>query len=261
MNAYPLNTTPLLTRRLRSPFLLMLLACALAVANAQPQASHAAPANVVALSASASVEVSNDWLNIVMSTSREGPEATAVQAQLRQALETALTEARKAARPGELEVQTGAFALYPRYAPPSRTSNGAVTPGGLVGWQGSTELVLQGRDTAAITQLVGRIKTLTVERVGFSLSREARDKVEADVTAQAIARFQERAAAVAKGFGMPNWALREVAVSSGEPNQPMMQNVMRSQSAPIASVDAPLPVEAGKADVTISVSGTVQLRP
>lgn len=261
MYAHRLNTSPFRTRQMLSLCAGLWLASVAPVVAAQPQMSQPVPANVVALSASASVDVANDWLSIVMSTSREGVDATAVQAQLRQALDTALTEARKAAKPGQLEVQTGAFALYPRYAPPTRASNGAVTPGGLVGWQGNTELVLQGRDTAAITQLVGRIKTLTVERVGFSLSREARDRVEADVTAQAIARFQERAAAVAKGFGMQNWSLREVSVSGDEPMRPVMQNMMRAQSSAVAMADAPLPVEAGKAAVTISVSGTVQLRP
>ncbi len=232
------------------------LACGVALAQT---AAPAAPSNVVSLSASASVEVPNDWLTLVLSTSKEGSEANAVQAQLRQALDTAVTEARKAAKPGQLEVQTGAFSLYPRYAPPTQRSNGAVLPGGIVGWQGSTELILQGRDTAAITQLAGRINSLTIERVSFSLSREARDKVEADITAQAISRFRERAGEVARAFGMPNWALREVSVSADQPNQPVMQTMMRSQTMSSAMADAPLPVEAGKAAVTIFVSGSVQL--
>lgn len=265
MYAFLLNTAPSSVRQARSLCAGVLMASLASAVAAQPQSQmhmpYGASANVVSLSASASVDVSNDWLSIVLSTSREGADANAVQAQLRGALEAALAEARKAARPGLLEVQTGAFSLYPRYAPPTRASNGAVTPGGLVGWQGNTELVLQGRDTAAITQLTGRIKTLTVERVGFSLSREVRDKVEADVTAQAITRFQERAAAVAKGFGLLKWSLREVSVTGDEPARPVMQTMMRAQAPAMAMADAPLPVEAGKAVVTISVSGTVQLQP
>ncbi len=215
------------------------------------------PANVVALSASASVEVVNDWLNLVLSTTREGGDANAVQAQLRQALDTALSEARKAAKPGQLEVQTGQFSLFPRYAPPTQRAGGAVAPGGISGWQGTAELIVQGRDIQAITQLAGRINTLTVARVGFSLSREARDKVEANVTAQAIERFRERASAVTRAFGMGSYTLREVQVSGDEPVQPMRQ-VMRTQAS-MAMADTALPVEAGNATVTITVSGTVQL--
>ena len=216
------------------------------------------PVNVVSLSASASLEVPNDWLTIVFSTSRDGPDANAVQAQLKQALDAALAEARKAARPGQLEVQTGAFQLFPRYAPPNPKATGAAAAGGIAGWQGSTELIVHGRDVQAITQLSGRIQTLTIARVGFSLSREAREKVEADITAQAIARFRLRAEGVAKAFGMGSYTLREVAVSGDEPAQPVQRTFMRAQSAMVASQDA-LPVEAGKALVTSNVSGSVQM--
>ncbi len=215
------------------------------------------PANVVALSASASVEVVNDWLQLVLSTSRDGADANAVQAQLRQALDAALTEARKAARPGQLEVQTGQFSLFPRYAPPTPRAGGAVVPGGIAGWQGSTELIVQGRDVQAITQLAGRINTMTIARVGFSLSREARDRVEAGVTAQAIERFRERAGGITRAFGMGSYTLREVQVSGDEPVQPMRQ-VMRAQAS-MAVADSALPAEAGNATVTVNVSGTVQL--
>jgi predicted secreted protein len=204
--------------------------------------------NVVALTATASVEVNKDWLGIVMSTTREGADAAAVQSQLKQALDAALAEARKAAKPGLVEVQTGAFSLMPRYAP----------KGGISGWQGSAELIVQGRDTQALSQLAGRISTLTIARVGFSLSREAREKVEADVAAEAIGRFRARADAVSKQFGFAGYTVREVTVST-DPGMVMAQPVLRAQ-AMRASADEALPVEAGKATVTATVSGSVQMK-
>ncbi len=216
------------------------------------------PSNVVSLSATASVEVANDWLSLVFSTSRDGTDAASVQAQLRQALDAALAEARKAAKPGALEVQTGAFQLYPRYAPPNPKAPGAAAAGGIVGWQGSAELLVQGRDVTAISQLAGRIQTLSIARTGFSLSREAREKVEADVTAQAIARFRTRAEAVSRAFGMASYSLREVNVGSDEANPGAPRQLMRAQASAVMA-DAALPVEAGKAVVTANVSGSVQL--
>ena len=65
------------------------------------------------LTASASVEVTKDLLAVTFSTTREGADANAVQAQLKQALDAALAEAKKAARPGQVDVQTGTFSLYP----------------------------------------------------------------------------------------------------------------------------------------------------
>lgn len=225
------------------------LACAVAaVAPASAHGPGATPSNVVTLSATASAEVLRDWLTVVFTTTREGPDAATVQAQLRQALDPALAEARRAARPGQVEVQTGGFSVYPRQSP----------KGGITGWQGSTELIVQGRDSAAISQLVGRIQTLGVGRVGYSLSREARDKVEADVAAEAIQNFRARAEAISRQFGFTGYTLREVAVGGENPIalQPMMA---RSQAMRAGGAEESLPLEAGKATVQVSVSGSVQL--
>ena len=224
-------------------------AAALAVAASAGAADISAPPGVVNLNASASTEVPKDTMTVVLTATREGSDAAAVQTALKQALDTALTEARRAARPQALEVQTGNFSLYPRYAP----------KGGIAGWQGNAELVIEGRDMPAIGALIGRITTLAISRVGYGLSREQREKVEGEVTAQAIARFRARAAEVAKAFGYAGYTLRDVAVSGNE--QPPMQPVpmLAARAMASASVEAPLPTEAGKAAVAVTVSGAVQL--
>jgi predicted secreted protein len=209
------------------------------------------PQNVVSLAAAASLQVPQDWLTVVLATTREGNDAAALQAQLKLALDTALAEARRAARgtaPQDLEVQTGGFSLNPRYGRDGRMS----------GWSGRAELQLQGRDTAAIAQLAGRIQTLTVASTGFSLSREAREKVESQVVAEAIGRFRARADEVSRQFGFAGWTLREVNVQTELPmGQP--QPRMRVASAMAATADEALPVEAGKATVSVTVAGSVAL--
>lgn len=226
-----------------------------AVIHAQPTAPVALlpqPQNVMSLATSATVEVPKDWLSVVLSTTREGNDASGVQTALKAALDAALAEARKHAKPGQLELRTGAFSLSPRYAARPNTSGPVIT-----GWQGSTELVVEGRDVAAISQLAGRVSTLTIGRVSFSLSREAREKVEGDVAAQAITRFRAQADAYVKQFGFAGWSLREVQVNTGaNDGEPQMR--MRASAATMAS-DAALPVEAGKASVTANVSGSVQM--
>jgi predicted secreted protein len=213
-------------------------------------APPAPPMNVVSLAASATVELPMDWLTVVYGTTREGPDASQVQSQLRQALDAALAEARKAAKPGEVQVRTGGFALHPRYAP----------KGGIGGWMGNVELIVEGRDTQAIAQLMGRMQTLTIARVGWSLSREARERVEGEVTAMAIARFRARAEAVARQFGHTGYVLREVSVSSSEPGGIVPPPIVRAQAARTMSADEALPVEAGRAQVSASVSGSVQMK-
>jgi predicted secreted protein len=220
-----------------------------AALGAAAQTQTPEPQGVVRLSSSASTEVTKDVLSIAFGTTREGADAASVQSQLKLALDAALVEAKKAARPSQVDVQTGNFALSPRY-----TSKGVVN-----GWQGSTELIVSGRDLPAIGQLSGRITTLTINRVGYNLSRELREKSEGDLSAQAIQGFRAKAADYAKQFGYGGYAIREVEVNSTG-DQPMPQPMMRMRAAAASMVaDESLPVEPGKGSVSVVVSGTVQL--
>lgn len=238
-----------MTNRSLSAALLALALVLPAAAQSQslmPGADLLAPMDVLGLSASASVEVTHDLLSVVLTTSREGSDAGAVQDQLKQALDTALTEARRVGKPGQVDVQTGNFSLYPRYN----------QKGAMAGWHGTAELVVEGRDTAVIGQLVGRITSMAVGRVSQGLSREARERSEAEVAGQAIAAYRAKAAEYAKKFGYAGYVLREVNVGAGEPPGSPIP-MMRATAASMES--APLPVEAGKATVTVTVSGTVRL--
>ena len=216
-------------------------------AVAQNNAGSALPHAVVNMQASATVDVAKDVLSIAMTTTRDGADAAAVQAGLKQALDAALLEAKKVAKPGQLDVQTGNFSLSPRYSKDGKIS----------GWLGSAELLIEGRDMAAIGQLAGRITSLTVARVNTSISRELREKTEAELTAQAITRFRAKATEVTKQFGYASHVVREVAVGANEPVF-LAQDAVRMRSMAVSS-DAPLPVEAGKATVTVNVSGSVQM--
>jgi predicted secreted protein len=233
----------------RRPIPVFACGAALLFAFASARAQVPPPQGVVSLAASATIEVPRDLMTVTLSTTREGADAALVQAQLKQALDAALAEARKVARPGQLDLQTGNFSLMPRYAP----------KGGLSGWQGSAELIVEGRDLPAIGQLVGRITTLTVARVGYSLSREVREKAESDAGAQAIARYRAKAADVARQFGYSGYTIREVNVNTNEP-PPIRPMAFQTRALQAPSADEPLPVEAGNGTVVVNVAGTIQMK-
>jgi predicted secreted protein len=230
---------------LKTTGLALLLALALsapAMAQVVPQ-----PQNVVGLQASATREVTKDLLSVTLNTTREGADAAAVQAGLKQALDAALKEAKKAAKPGDIDVSTGNFSIFPKYS-----NKGVIT-----GWSGTAELVIEGKDIPGIAQLTGRITTLSIARVQSGLSREAREKVENEVAAQAIAQYRAKATEYAKQFGFTGFTLREVQVNANDFSAPvpMMMKASRDMSAQAEA----LPVELGKGNVTVNVNGTVQL--
>lgn len=203
--------------------------------------------NVAQISASGSVEVQQDLLSITMSTSRDGSDAATVQNQLKAALDAALVEAKKAAQPGLMDVRTGNFSLYPRYNKDGKIS----------GWQGRTELVLEGKDFPRITSTAGKIQTLTLGNVGFALSREQRAQVEGQAQAQAIESFKAKAAEVSRSFGFSSYTLREVAINANDQG-PMRPRMMAMEAK--AADSSPIPVEAGKSTVMVNVSGSVQMK-
>jgi predicted secreted protein len=236
-------------------------ACRVALAStllfasvAWAQTSGALPPiqDVAQLSASGSVEVQQDLLMITLNTSHSGADAAAVQAQLKQVLDSALAVARSFAVPGQLDVRTRNFSLYPRYD----------KAGKINGWQGSAELVLEGRDFPRITSTAAKIDGMTIGNVGFALSREQRTRVEAEAQALAIAQFKLKAAEVARSFGFGGYGLREVSVSTNDSGFHQSHGLM-SPAASMArgeTASTPVPVEAGKSTVVVVVSGSVQMR-
>jgi predicted secreted protein len=208
------------------------------------------PQNVVQLSATGSVEVPQDFLTLTLSTTREAPDAAALQLQLKTAVDAALAEARKSAETGQLDVRSGAFSLFPRSG-----KDGKITT-----WQGTAEIVLEGRDFGRISTTAGRVSTLTVHQVTFSLSREQRQRVESQAQAMAIERFKAKAGDIARSFGFADYSLREVSVNADDVGYAGPPRVMAMQAKAASADISPVPVEAGKSTVQVTVSGAVQLK-
>lgn len=229
-----------------------LLAAAVAAPWAHAQAAERRT-DVLNLQASASIEVARDMLSLTFSTTREGKEPGAVQTELKQALDAALTEARKVAKPGQVDVEAGSLSVYPRYGQPTGKAGGQPQ---INGWQGSVELVVKGRDMDAISRLTSRITTLNIANVSYGLSREAREKAEQSVVADAIANYKTKAGLYAQQFGYRGFQIGEVSVNA-DGGAPEMVGLSRMKTMAAPGADMSLPVESGKTTVTVTVNGNV----
>jgi predicted secreted protein len=213
---------------------------------ASAQGNPAATEQVLTFSASARQEVSQDWLTVVARAQFEGKDPAAVQAQLNAIVQAAL--ARLQPLPDQIEVRSAQFGIYPRHDAQGR----------LTAWQGQADLVIEGRDFAQVGQLAAGLARMTVTQASFSLSRQARQQLEAQVQSQAVQSFRQRAQALARDFGFSGYSLRQVSVSSVERPEPVMQPRMLMAEA--AAAPASLALAAGKEDVRITVSGSIVLR-
>jgi len=229
---------------------LLVLSLMLSGAMASAQSLPAiAPQNVLQLSADATVEVQQDWLELNLNTTRDGTDAAAVQNQLKQAVDAALQQVRALSQPGQLDVRTSSFNLSPQH-----NREGRIT-----GWQGTAGLVLEGRDFALIAAAAGKVQSLTMAGVQFSLSRAQRARAQDEAQAIAITRFKANAGDIAKGFGFSGYSLREVSVNANDQGFAPRPRMLAMQ-AKGAVADAPVPMEAGKSAVVVTVSGSVQLK-
>ena len=214
------------------------------------EAAARAPERVVGFSASASLDVLQDWVSLSLAHQVEAADAAAVQRQLKQVLATALDRTRAPAAASQLELSTGALQVSPRYDQAGRMN----------GWTGRAELILAGRDLAAVSELAGKVPGMTVAQVRWSLSPALRQQTAEQVQAQAVQRFRAKARALTEQFGFKDYSLREVQVSEDGAGRPVQALMARSMSASAAD-GAAVPLEAGRSTVSVSVSGTVQLRP
>jgi predicted secreted protein len=233
-----------------SVLLLSLVMSALPAAAWSQVPAAPEPHNIVQLSANGTVEAQQDWLTLVLSATRQGSDASIVQTQLREALESALGTLKKTAQTGAMEVRSGAFNLQPRYG----------NDGKINGWIGSAEMVLEGSDFSRISSAAARAQTLAISSLSFGLSRAARAQLETQAQTLAIDNFKLKAAQIARGFGYKDYTLREVNVGTADQPGAPMPRVMAMSSRAMVADAAPVPMESGKSLVLVTVSGSVQLK-
>lgn len=225
---------------------------AFGLASGAPLTASAAdmpPAHQLAFSTSASLEVTRDVLTVSLQVLRDGNDAATVQSALKQVLDAALNEARKFADPAGMAVRTEGFNLSPRYGRDGKPN----------GWTGTAGLVLEGKDIARVATAAGKLTGMTIVGTGYSLSRELRERNEAELTAQAIKKFRTRADEMARQFGYSGYQLREVSVQSGDTELGGHAPMAMARATAVQADAAPLPTEAGKGLLSATVQGSVTL--
>jgi len=230
--------------RMLVPVLALFVATA-AVAQPSPQQPFF---NVVTLEASATADVPTDTLAMTLFTEEQGPDPGALATRVNARLEEALARAKKESR---VEVHSGSYQTTPVY---DRANQ-------ITGWRTRAEIILEGRDFKAVAALAGALQpALKLGSMQFSLSRQAREAADASLLKEALAKFQERAGAIAKGLGFPGYQLGQINVRNEGPVHPQ-PIAYRMQAAAAEGGGAPVPVEGGKNSVTVVVSGSVVLGP
>lgn len=208
--------------------------------------------NVVQLAATGQVEVEQDWLQLNLHATEQGSDAAVVQKRLQQTLDAAMRTLKTHINGQEMQVRSGSFGVYPQHN----------DKGKIASWQGRAELVIEGQNFARISQAAAQVEGMTIAGMSLGLSKEGRQKVQNQAQALAIENFKNRAALLAQQFGFAGYSLREVSVNNqdgGYAPRMLRANAAMPASAKMEGAEA-IAIEAGKTQVTVDVSGSVQLQ-
>ena len=198
----------------------------------------------VNVNASATATVTNDRLQAWLRTDAENVSPAAAAAQVNAASAKALADAK--AFPGIKVATVG-------YSTQQITEKGKPTR-----WRVSQTITLDASDFTAAATLLSKLQDengLLLSGMSFSITDKTRRDAEDSVTQQAIKAWQVRAEQAARGLGFAAWRVGNVTVqTSGGQAFPML----RAQPMAMAAA-APVALDSGTTDVTVTVSGDAVL--
>ena len=119
-----------------------------------------------------------------------------------------------------------------------------------------SELALESGDTAALSELLGKLQVaLGVSNLTMQPSAETRKKAENEAMLAALTAFRTRAGLLADALGKP-YTIKQISVST---NGRFIQPMYRAAAKSMMSEASPLPMEAGESQITATVSGKIEL--
>jgi predicted secreted protein len=227
----------------RSIYAILPVLLAVTATHAQAQTvleSAPTPVPVVTITATATSNVANDRMHAFLRAEADNADAAAAANDVNARMGRALARARAVAG---VEASTAGYSSYQvtEANKPQR-------------WRVSQTLVLESGDFAALSALVSKLQStdgLVLSGLNFSVSTATRRAAEDSLTQRAIQNWQQRAQLAVAAFGAGGWRTGRVTVQTNDYARP--QPMYRT--AGVAAASAPVAVEGGMSDVTVTVSG------
>ena len=130
--------------------------------------------------------------------------------------------------------------------------------GRIVRWRASQDLRLESADVDALSALLGELQeSLQLRGVQFSVSPAKRREAQAELVAEVLAAFRERADQIQRELGARDYTLVSLHVQTpgGAPPSPMLRHSARLESAAVA----PPAFEGGESTLSVQASATIEL--
>jgi predicted secreted protein len=226
-----------------NPHALPALLAAALIALSAPAFAKAPAVPTIDLSAEAGSKAENDLGRAQLYFEASDKNAPALAAKVNRAIAEALETAKPFT---SVMTSTAGSTTYPIH---DREGNR------IEGWSMRSTIELESRDIAALSALIGQLQqTLLIASVNMQPAPETRAKATNVAAVDAIRAFEERAEVLANALGK-RYRIRHLAVQhGGSPVYPMMR-----ASAMSFAKDESAPLQGGQSEITVTVSGTVEL--
>jgi len=233
----PRGSLPLPARASGFSFLIGLILISPTMARAQPADQQA---TVLHLSQTAERKVVRDLLHVELRAEETGADPLAIQSAINRRMAAALDRAHQVQG---VEVETGTYAV-----------NEEQPQNGPARWRGSQSVILIGKDADAVLKLAGTLQSdgLLMSSLGYEISPETVRGAEEDLTAEALAGLDRRAASIADRLHLSVLRYRDLRVGNAETGAgPMPRFAAMAMAAPVA--------EPGEAKIRLTVSAELLL--
>jgi predicted secreted protein len=197
---------------------------------------------VLHLSQTAERPVNRDLLRIELRVEETGADARSVQAAINRRMAAALDRARQVQG---VRVETGSYNVGEEHP-----QNGPTH------WRGSQSVILTGKDADSMLKLAGALQSdgLSTSSLTYDISPETVRGAEQDLTDEALAALDHRAASIADRMHLTVVRFRDVRVGNAETGgRPVPRFAAMAMAAPVA--------EPGEATVRVTIDAELLLAP
>jgi predicted secreted protein len=197
---------------------------------------------VLHLSQTAERSVIRDLLRIGLRVEETGPDARSVQAAINRRMAAALDRVKQVQG---VRVETGSYNVGEE-----RPQNGPTR------WRGSQSVILTGKDADSMLKLAGVLQSdgLSTSSLTYDTAPETVRGAEEDLTAEALAALDHRAASIADRMHLAVVRFRDVRVGNAETGgRPVPRFAAMATAAPVA--------EPGEATVRVTIEAELLLAP
>jgi predicted secreted protein len=197
---------------------------------------------VLHLSQTAERSVIRDLLRIELRVEETGADTRSVQAAINRRMAAALDRARQVQG---VRVETGSYNVGEE-----RPQNGPTR------WRGSQSVILTGKDADSMLKLAGALQSdgLSTSSLTYDAAPETVRGAEEDLTAEALAELDHRAASIADRMHLAVVRFRDVRVGNAETGgRPVPRFAAMAMAAPVA--------EPGEATVRVTIEAELLLTP